>query len=200
MEISVQTAIAKAKRDFADLSQKQIATGVSRAINHTLAIAKTAANREIRNTYKAPAKDIRASLSISRANSVQISQAGMLLAKGSRLPMLSFGARQTKRGVTVNVMGQRKLIRSAFIATMKSGHRGVFARGYYSSSEFNFRTKRLKKNGNDTPINELRAVSVPKALSNNAILNALGNKITSHFPGRLTHELLQIRGNTTVNE
>ena len=45
-------------------------------------------------------------------------------------PLADFGARQTKRGVTVVIRkgGSRTLIPGAFLATMKSGHVGVFTR------------------------------------------------------------------------
>jgi hypothetical protein len=52
-----------------------------------------------------------------------------LLAKSKPLPLIAFGARQTMTGVSVEVTkGKRAIIRSAFIATMQSGHKGVFQR------------------------------------------------------------------------
>lgn len=196
IDISVREAIQKAKREFADLSQKQMARGVARAINHTLGVTKTASRREITGIYKIRAKDINQSFRIQRATARQLIQTGMLLSKGSRLPLIGFSARQTKRGVTVNVKNQRKLIRSAFIATMPSGHRGVFGRGNYSSGEFQLRKHRIRKNGNDLPITEMTSISVPKALSNDVVLRNLGRKIESHFPARLMHELMRIRTTT----
>lgn len=48
---------------------------------------------------------------------------------GAIVPLAAFPHRQTKKGVAVAVnIGQRKTIRSAFIATMKSGHEGIFLR------------------------------------------------------------------------
>jgi len=45
------------------------------------------------------------------------------------IPLADYPRSQTKRGVTVGVnKGKRTLIKSAFIATMKSGHVGVFVR------------------------------------------------------------------------
>lgn len=197
IEVSVRKAIEKARREFADLNQKQLAVGIARAINRTLEQSKTAARKEIQTVYKIRAKDVNKAMSIRRAAARQIAQHGMLLAKGTKLPLIGFGARKTKRGVSVNVMGVRKLVRSAFITTMPSGHRGVFGRGYYAKGDFEFRKKRNFKNGNDLPITELTTVSVPRAMSNNVILKHLADTINTKFPGRLTHELMRIRGTGT---
>ena len=130
---------------------------------------------------------------IHRANARQIVQVGMLLAKGSPLPLIGFNARQTKRGVSVNIMGARATVKKAFIGTLRNGGRGVFARGTYSGSEFQFRTKRIRKSGSDLPITELKTVSIPKALGNSVVIKHLTEKINTHFPGRLTHELMRLR-------
>lgn len=166
-------------------------SAVVAAINHTLGVAKTAANKEIRNEYKIRAKDIRPALSIRRAkrgkNTWEIE--GALVATGRPLGLIRFGARQTKKGVSVNVLGQRKVVAKAFIATMKSGHSGVFGRGNYNSNRFNFRYKRIRKRGNDTPITEMKTVSIPTAFSNDVVLKHLANKMATHFPKRLAHEI-----------
>jgi hypothetical protein len=48
---------------------------------------------------------------------------------GKEIPLAKYPARQTKRGVSVLVnKGKRKLVRHAFLATMKSGHTGVWFR------------------------------------------------------------------------
>ncbi|RWE59812.1 MAG: hypothetical protein E5V22_11085 [Mesorhizobium sp.] len=47
---------------------------------------------------------------------------------GRPIALIKFAARQTKAGVTANAWGHRKLYKGTFIATMKSGHRGVFVR------------------------------------------------------------------------
>ena len=45
------------------------------------------------------------------------------------VPLADYPSRQNRKGVRVQVnVGSTKLIKSAFIATMRSGHRGVFVR------------------------------------------------------------------------
>ena len=48
---------------------------------------------------------------------------------GAPVPLAEYPHRQVKSGVSVEVnVGRRKLVRSAFVATMKSGHEGIFKR------------------------------------------------------------------------
>lgn len=48
---------------------------------------------------------------------------------GDPVPLVAYPHRQTKKGVSVEVnRGKRTLIAGAFVATMKSGHLGVFRR------------------------------------------------------------------------
>lgn len=48
---------------------------------------------------------------------------------GAPVPLIAYPARQTRKGVSVEVnRGKRTLIPGAFIATMRSGHVGVFRR------------------------------------------------------------------------
>ena len=53
----------------------------------------------------------------------------ILRASSQPMPVAAFNYRQTSQGVSVEInRGQRSLIRGAFVATMKSGHTGVFYR------------------------------------------------------------------------
>ncbi|RUX20027.1 hypothetical protein EOA27_09640 [Mesorhizobium sp. M2A.F.Ca.ET.037.01.1.1] len=47
---------------------------------------------------------------------------------GRPIALVKFAARQTKTGVNANAWGVRKLYKGTFIATMRSGHEGVFIR------------------------------------------------------------------------
>lgn len=49
--------------------------------------------------------------------------------KALPVPLIDYPSRQNRQGVRVQVnVGSTKLIKSAFLATMSSGHRGVFVR------------------------------------------------------------------------
>jgi hypothetical protein len=207
IHVSVEQAVKDIRKEFRDLTNQEFNTGVSRAINHTLAKTKTAASKEIRAVYNVPAKYVGRGLTVRRANRAQVY--GYLIAEGKPIPLSVFKPRQTKEGVSVLIKkGNRQLIRGAFITTMSSGHSGVFARGAAKAGGgFQFRHKRTRpaggyalKNGryqpivNDLSVNELSTVSIPKAFSHNAVLTSLKRTIEEEFPKRMMHELLRVRG------
>ncbi|MGD1956349.1 MAG: phage tail protein [Sphingomonadales bacterium] len=82
----------------------------------------------------------------------------ILRATGRPLPLIAFGARQTKKGVTAKAWGKRRLYRGAFVATMRSGHTGAFVREG---------RKRL-------PIREMSGPSVPDEMAQPIIVAAMG--------------------------
>lgn len=49
---------------------------------------------------------------------------------GKPIPLSAYPSRQTSKGVSVhvNATGSRKVVKGAFLATMKSGHKGVYSR------------------------------------------------------------------------
>ena len=101
---------------------------ISRAINRTASPAKTDISKEIREEINATAKRVNERLILKKATyqnwvaSIHISR--------RRLPLMAFGAKQTATGVSYQIKkgGGRKTIKSAFTATMMSGHEGVFKR------------------------------------------------------------------------
>ena len=91
---------------------------------------RSEATKRIRARKRIPIKYIRRALSIIRQNSGDISSMKWGVAfSGEKVPLVAYGPRQTKKGVSVSVnVGKRTLVKGAFIATMKSGHKGVFVR------------------------------------------------------------------------
>jgi len=99
-----------------------------RAINRTLSGVRTDAVSEIRNQAPLKAKVVRDTMRIHKASLVDPS--GKLESRGHGVPLIHYSARQTKKGVTFSIHkgGKRDLLTHAFIAAMRSGHRGVFTR------------------------------------------------------------------------
>lgn len=123
-------------------SLKQFITGVSeeavwraalRAGNDSLKRLRTESGRRVRAERKLKARTVRHHLHIFQAHSKgpggkTAAARWRLGVAGAPIPLYLYGARKTKRGVSVNVSGKRKIVGGAFIATMKSGHTGVFKR------------------------------------------------------------------------
>ena len=86
-----------------------------------------------------------------------------IYANAKRIPLIDFGAKGPEpsrgrgRGVTVKSAGGRSTIPDAFIATMRSGHRGVFQRVAGSSGR-----RGPAPNRSQLPIRELFGPSIWK--------------------------------------
>lgn len=158
---------------------------VVRALNRTAQQARTAASQEVRTAgYNIKASAIKSSFSIAKASKGRL--VVVLKATGRPIGLINYGARQTKSGVSVQVKAGRTILRHAFIATMPSGHRGVFER-------IGNTHKRIVRNGKalrtTLPIKELFGPSIPQSLANAAVEAAIMAKIRQKFPEILRHEL-----------
>jgi hypothetical protein len=113
-----------------------------------------------------------------------------VVAKSSTTPLSYFHPTQTAPGVSASPWGQRRIFSGTFLATMKSGHVGVWAhesgppqyvrrisptsgRTYYSQSN----------------IRQLWGPSIAKELVKEPTPEAFKKKVVEVFTPRLTHEL-----------
>jgi len=99
---------------------------MSRGLNRTATSARTQISRSLAKEIGLKIKDVRGKLSLQRATYSNWRSAVGVSSK--RFGLIKFRARQTKKGVTYKKGRKRILFRHAFIATMKTGHRGVFLR------------------------------------------------------------------------
>ncbi|MCG5538947.1 phage tail protein [Halorhodospira sp. 9622] len=148
------------------------------ATNRTLTKLRTAANREVRRAYNLRARDVRKAMRIVRAGRGQ--SAGFLIVEGPRVPLNAFGARQTRRGVTVRVRkgSGRRLVRGAFKARMPSGHEGVFVRRRQGGQ----RARRL-------PIDERYSLSVAQMLRAEGVLGTVLEQADAEYRRQLADQL-----------
>lgn len=84
-------------------------------INSVVTLKKTPLNKEIKYTL---------------ANLNQAAISALISAKGSRQKLINYSCQQTQKGVSVQIYRNkpREIITGSFMATMKSGHKGVFQR------------------------------------------------------------------------
>lgn len=161
----------------------------TRALNKVAAQGKTAAGREIKQEYQISTRVISRSISLRRAGRGVLQ--ALVVAEGKPLPMIAFNARQSKAGVTVQIKGKSITVPHAFIKSMKSGHRGVFARGGYKGAiqrtgeEFG----RFKFGRGRLPIGELFTISVPKGFSNKVVQGKIMARVQEQFPKVLAQEI-----------
>lgn len=193
--IRFDTILAQKKfKEMADrLGPKETAKGIASALNRVASSGKTTASRQIRGKYRIKKSDLDKRMGTSKAGAKHLKAA--IWSYGAPIPLRYFKYRQTKRGVKVTVAGRPQLIPGAFVATMKNGHRGVFARGRYDDKGFKFRTRRVRKSmrltksKNDLPITALHTLSQGAMFSNPNVINPVIDRVESMLVVRIEHEL-----------
>jgi hypothetical protein len=105
-------------------------SAVGKAGSTALRDMNAEANKRIRERKRLKLSYIRKAITLRRAKGNGVS--GMEWAvevSGDPVPLVAYPHRQTKRGVSVEVnRGKRTVVKGSFIATMGSGHKGVFRR------------------------------------------------------------------------
>lgn len=175
-----------------------------RAVNKLMDQAEVAGERKIAQVYRISSRDVRNYVAIKYARNGE--PEAVLTVKGAAFPLSLFKPRQIKGrltrrkggfrqggGVQVQVKGRTILIDHAFLATMKSGHRGVFARGAYGGKgkivatgqrfgRFQFGKKRFS-------INELFTFGAPEAFRNPEVVDAMNDRVEEQAPKVIAQEV-----------
>lgn len=175
-----------------------------RALNRLADQAQVAGLRKINEIYRIGPRTMEkyASTKLASVHALEAS----ITVKGQGFPLYLFSPREIAGrgggkgkghakggGVSILLKGRRVLIPHAFIATMKSGHVGVFARGAYggkgkqdftgeSSGRFLFGLRRYS-------INELFTFSAPGAFSNPEVTQAMNDRVREQFGPVLAQEI-----------
>lgn len=185
ISISVKSDFSAIERALTHAQHAALPSARRRTLNKLAQYAKSEAVRSIRSRWRFKAATIRKSISIKRANYKALE--AEVRAIGQNSPIIDFAARQTRKGVTVGVSkGKRKLIKGAFVATMKSGHKGVFKR----SAKATRRTKgRPTTSSPNLPIEEVYTIGVPQAFASIAVSNALRKTVADRLRNTYEHEL-----------
>lgn len=194
--IDVRSNLKDIALKFEAATQKQIDAASVRALNRTATTVRAAASREIRQEYNIKAAGIRHQIAIERARRGHVTAS--VVVSGRRIPLVDFSARQTRAGVTVQVKrGSRKFIPHAFLATMRSGHHGVFVRAMDARTRFapTFRfgpgsgRKNRRWGDPDTPVAELTSLSLPRAFLQRKISASLRKLAIERFQIEFTRDL-----------
>ena len=88
-------------------------------------------SKRVRRRKRIKAKAVKRAISLKRAKGSDIEGMSWAVTIHDRpMRLIDYPHRQTRKGVSVGINkgGGRTLVRSAFIASMSSGHRGVFVR------------------------------------------------------------------------
>ena len=169
-----------------------VAKVASRAINDTLAGVKTDASAEIRAIVTLKKSAVDATFKVSKASVTNLS--GLFRSTGSPVPLIEYGARQVKAGVSVQVKRgtPRSTVIGAFIARMKSGHKGVFWREWHQAirkpMNRNIPYGKLPKKYR-LPIAQRYGPRVPDILSNEPVMDSVMKKAEERMHKNIDREL-----------
>ncbi len=117
--------------DFGE-SPRSVDRAIVRALNRSIGSGRTVMTRAIAADLGLRAKDVRDKIRLTEAT--QTRPEASIGASLKRIPLINFRARGSEpsrgkgRGVTYRIGAVTGRIESGFIATMSSGHRGVFER------------------------------------------------------------------------
>jgi hypothetical protein len=195
------------------LSAKQVAIGISRAINRTLLKGRTAARSAVKDEYNIPQKNLSG---INYNSSTTRTLTGSIYASTKPIPMDAFAPKfeTQSRSISVSRKGQQKVKdrtrkkRNPGIGVSIEVHKGsrqfvpfafmipgakprVFARGAYRTGTYGFerRHERTNSTGNDTPIKPLISVTVHAAVINPVSIGKVKTAVVEHFPKECAAQL-----------
>lgn len=97
-----------------------------RALNRSAVTTRTFMQRAVADDTNLGSRDVAKQMRVDEATQQRLTS--RVIISGKRIPLADFKARQTRRGVSADTGGGRKVYPGTFLATMKSGHLGVFAR------------------------------------------------------------------------
>lgn len=116
-----------------------VSLAMIRAMNRGIASGRTVVVKGIADDTGLKQKDVRDAVSLQQASLDR--PVARIAASLKRIPLIKFNARGPEpskgkgRGVTYQLKGGGGRISNAFIITLRSGHRGVFARAPKSTSK-----------------------------------------------------------------
>jgi len=172
LSIDVRSDLDRAVARLAVESKREVDLATVRALNRAATSTRAEAARRIRAAYNIKVGTARDQMRIERANRNRL--VAEIVVSGRPIPLVEFAARQVRAGVTVQVKrGARKLRAGAFIATMRTGHRGVFER----------------KGKRRLPIKELFSLSLPSMFTQKQIREAVERVALERFGIELRREL-----------
>jgi len=125
MEVKVNSNFKKALRDIGNVPRKYVQKAMVTALNKVGAEVVTQAKKELAGATGLKQKVVNKKITKDQAR--RGDEEYSIFIKSRYLNVIEFGARQTKRGVSANVWGKRKIYRGAFIGGGRnSGKRLVF--------------------------------------------------------------------------
>jgi hypothetical protein len=170
---------------------KGMATKVTvRALNKTLTGVRTDASSAIRAEITASKSAVDDTFKVEKASSTRLQ--ATIASTGKPLPLIDYSTRQTKKGVSVQVKRTkpRKVIRGAFIVTLKSKHEGAFWREWHGQKKAKRKDLHYGKLPRiyRLPMKQLYGPRVPDIMSNEPVMKLILSQAGERLHNNLAHE------------
>ena len=130
MELTAEIDSKQLHRIKKMVSAKVFAKAIKRAGSTSLRDMRSEASKRIRKRKRLKVKQVKRALHIRKPSGFELRNIRWSLdISGERTRLSDYPHRQIRRGVSVSVnKGKRTIISGAFVATLRSGHEGVFIR------------------------------------------------------------------------
>lgn len=172
LEVRVDWRTREVRELLAKLQQPRANKALSVAVNDSARQVERLAERIVAKASGLARKDTAPAIVI-RPFSKPSTLSATVLGRGAPIALYKFKARQTRKGVSASAWGTRRVYPGTFIATMKSGHTGVFRRTG---------PKRF-------PIKELWGAGIAKTMAQDAVLEALRVEAQDRLLVNVTRQL-----------
>lgn len=178
--------------DLANVKSSILEKAIPRALNRVGSMAITTGARELRaDGYNFKISEIKDAFRQSKASAGNL--VTTLKVRRRTKSLMEFSPRESKAGVTVQIHGQRKLIKGAFIAQRLNGVSGVFIEDKTAGKIIVRRQKEYKRGSRGgwqtLPAKKLYGPSVGGVYANERIQSTMQRFITEKFEERLRHEI-----------
>lgn len=190
-QVDVLADIETAKRQIRGFKNLGISTAVYRAANKSASKARTLMIRLAADKYAFKVGTIRPLIYVSpKATLTRHTVA--ITGRGARIPMIKTKGtpRQAVRGASFNSGSGKRVHPHTFIATMPSGHKGIYVRSNSSSRRVNRISKATGKGyQSELPIRELTQPSPAHMVTNKDLAEQVFKAFTIDYPVQLRRQL-----------
>jgi hypothetical protein len=168
LNIRIEMDTASVLSMLKTVKQDVLPLATARALNKTGISARSVAVKTMATEIGLPQKEVRPAVQLLKARPL-CCDAVLCVVKDKRVPLIRIDPRAKQMSLGVSYRGDRGMQRSiphAFIATMPSGHRGVYAR----------------KGRGRLPIRELLGPSLSYVFQQPAVQKAIAETVTARWP------------------
>ena len=165
MEVKVKSNFKKALRDIGNVPRKYVQKAMVTALNKVGAEVVTQAKKELAGATGLKQNVVAKKIKKEKAKKGE--ETYSIHIKSRYLNAIEFGAKKTKKGVSANIWGKRKIYRGAFIGSGRnSGKQLVF--------------KKSKRN--PKRIEAVHGASLPREFERQGMAKIFNKKIKTRFP------------------